>query len=362
MVRAEQREITEWDEYTGRLAAPDSVEVRARVSGHLESIHFKDGQIVEKGDLLFVIDPRPYQADQTRAEAAVRQAEAQAMLAQSNLQRSQQLRQKSVIAQEDLDTAANTFKAAEAAVEAARAGVKGTWLNLDFTRVEAPIRGRISRNFVSVGNLVTGGAANTTLLTTVVSLDPIHAYFEVDERSYLKYQKIVGNGQFSAGKTDEADAARTPMGMELANESGFPHEGFLDFVDNRVDLESGTVQLRGVFANPDLRLTPGLFARVRIPARLRGPAILIPDQAIGTDQSQQFVLVVGADNKAVYRKVELGPIVDKLRVVRSGVEAQERVVVTGMQSARPGAEVRAEEKAIGAIVNGAGPTQAAAVR
>lgn len=365
VVRPEAREIVEWDEYTGRLASPDSVEVRAQVSGYLQSIHFKDGQFVEKGDLLFVIDPRPFEAALSRAEAALQQAESQAALAGTNLERAQQLRKSGAVAEGDLDTAETNSKQAQAAIVAARAQVNSAKLDLAFTRIQAPIRGRISRNYVSIGNLVTGGNANTTLLTTIVSLDPIYCYFEVDERSFLKYQDLVGRGT-SGAKDDPAAAggsresesesaaagtsgdrggtAKCPMQMELANETGFPHEGHLNFVDNRVDLASSTVELRGVFPNRELKLTPGLFARVRIPASKRHAAILLPDQAIGTDQSQQFVYVVGDDGKVAYRRVELGPMAEGLRIVRRGVTPGDRVIVSGMQSVRPDAVVNAQEK------------------
>lgn len=349
VVHPVEREIQEWDAFTGRLEAPETVEIRARVSGYLESIHFKDGSLVKKGALLFVIDPRPYQAALTGAQASLQQAQAQRALAQTNLNRSQDLRKKNVVAQEDLDNQINNFKVAEAQVASAQANLENARLNLDFTQVRAPVTGRVSRHYVSIGNLVGGGSDTSTLLTTITSLDPIYAYFEVDEASYLKYAGMFAAKSSSADPNNDA-APNLPVELQLSNESAFDHKGQLDFIDNRLDRDTATVQLRGVFSNQDLKLTPGLFARVRIPGREPGKAILLPDQAIGADQSQQYVITVSPDNKAIYTRVELGPIVDGLRVIRKGLTTADRVVAIGMQRARPGTPLKLTEKSAAEII------------
>ncbi|HEY5893045.1 MAG TPA: efflux RND transporter periplasmic adaptor subunit [Chthoniobacterales bacterium] len=355
VVRPIEKEVQEWDGFTGRLEAPETVEIRARVSGYLESINFKDGSLVKKGDLLFVIDPRPYQAALNGAEASLKQAEAQRALAQTNLNRSQDLRKKNVVAQEELDNQINNYKVGEAQVASAQANLETARLNLDFTQVRAPVSGRVSRHYVSIGNLVGGGADTSTLLTTITSLDPIYAYFEVDEASFLKYQNMLTTKLKSTDPDLEDAAPDTPVELQLSNESAFDHKGQLDFIDNRLDRDTATVQLRGVFSNSDLKLTPGLFARVRIPGRDPGKAILLPDQAIGADQSQQYVMTVGPDNKAVYTKVELGPIVDGLRVIRKGLTTADRVVAIGMQRARPGLPLKPTEKSVDEIIGAQDP-------
>ena len=338
VVKALQKEVTEWDEYTGRLAAVDEVEIRAQVSGYLESIHFKDGQMVKKGDLLFVVDPRPYQAVLDRAEAQARQAEAGMALADLNLKRTQELASKNAVASQDLDERRSKQLEASAAVQVAQAEVKAARLNLDFTQIAAPVSGRINRHLVSEGNLISGGAANSTLLTTIVSLDPIQAYFEADEQSYLKYTRLDKSGTRQSSR----DVAN-PVKMELSDEENFPHLGQMDFVENRIDVNTATVQGRAIFQNPDLVLTPGQFVRLRLlgsPAHL---AVLIPDQAIVSDQSQKFVWVLEDEGAAKYRTVVPGPMIDGLRVIRTGLKADEPVVVLGLQSVRAGIKVKAQE-------------------
>ena len=288
VVKAQQKEITEWDEYTGRLAAVDEVEVRAQVSGYLESIHFKDGQMVKKGDLLFVIDPRPYQAVLDRANAQVKQAEAGLALADANLKRTQELATKKVVASQDLDDQRSKQLEAAAALQVAQAEVKAAQLNLDFTSINAPVSGRINRHLVSEGNLISGGSANATLLTTIVSLDPIQAYFEADEQAYLKYTRLDKSGARRSSRE-----VANPVKLALSDETGFPHLGKMDFVENRVDVNTATIQGRAIFPNPDLVLTPGQFVRLRLLGAPAHPAVLIPDQAIVSDQSQKFVWVVG---------------------------------------------------------------------
>ena len=336
------REIIEWDEYTGRLEATETVEVRARVSGYLQSVHFKDGAIVKKGDLLFVIDPRPYQAEVDRVEAESQLAQAKLELAQSDYARAQKLLQFRAISQEEADTRAATERQAQESVEAAAATVKAARLNLEFTRVTAPITGRISRKLVTEGNLVNGGSAESTLLTTIVSLDPIHVYFEADERSYLKYIRATQNGKHPTSREN-----RSPVYLALADESGFPHQGNIDFIDNRLDPRTGTMTGRAVFSNPDLALTPGLFARVRLPAGNKPyDAVLVPDEAIGSDQSQRFVFVVNGNSTVEYRAVQVGPLIHGFRVIRAGLQPEEWFVASGIQRARSGVQVTPEKRQV----------------
>jgi RND family efflux transporter MFP subunit len=331
------KEIVEWDEYTGRLAAIDKVEVNARVSGMLESVHFTDGQFVKQGDLLFTIDARPYAAKFERAEADLKEADAKLKLAQLNDKRTVKLAADKVIAQEEIDSRRNELLQAQAAYLAAKADYDEAKLNLDFTRVLAPISGRISRKLVTEGNLIIGGdAANPTLLTTIVSLDPIYCYFEADEQAYLKYQRLAREGKRPSSRT-----TANPVELELADEDTFAHKGKMDFVENAIDEQTSTIQGRAVFPNPDLQLTPGLFARVRLQGSGKYEAVLVPDLCVVTDQSNKFVNVVKSDGTVDYRKVTLGPIIDGLRVVRDGLAAGEKVVTRGLQRVRPGAQVDA---------------------
>jgi RND family efflux transporter MFP subunit len=328
------REVVEWDEYTGRLEAVESVDVRARVSGYLQSIHFTDGAIVKKGTLLFVIDPRPYQAELNRTKATLEQSIARYERTQKDYARAQQLVKSRAISEEEVDTRAADQREAQAAVQAARAAVDEARLNVEFTEVKAPISGRIGRHLVTEGNLINGGTSDSTLLTTIVSLDPIYCYFEADERSYLKYVRLSRTGERPSSRQ-----VRNPAQLALANETGYPHQGYIDFVDNRLDPNTGTMTGRAIIPNPDLMLTPGLFARVRIPGSGRYTALLLPDEAIGTDQTQRFVFVVDDQDTVEYHKVELGPLIDGLRVIRTGLTPEDWVIVNGVQRARPGAKV-----------------------
>jgi RND family efflux transporter MFP subunit len=334
------REVVEWDEYTGRLEAVESVAVRARVSGYLQSVHFTDGALVQQGALLFVIDPRPYQAELHRAQAGLDQALARFERTQKDLARAQQLVRSRAVSQEEVDTRAADRREAQESVQAARAAVAAARLDVEFTQVKAPISGRISRPFVTEGNLINGGTGNATLLTTIVSLDPIYGYFEVDERSYLKYTHLWRNGAHPSSHD-----AKTPVYLGLANETGFPRQGHLDFIDNRLDPNTGTMTGRAIFPNTDLTLVPGLFARLRLPGSNRYEALLLPDEAIGSDQSQRFVLVVNDQNTVEYRKVEPGPMTDGLRVIRNGLKPEEWVIVNGVQRVRPGAKVAPQQQA-----------------
>jgi RND family efflux transporter MFP subunit len=328
------RDVVEWEEYTGRLEAIESVEVRARVNGYLQSIHFKNGGIVKQGDLLFVIDPRPYQAELERAKAELALATVRLERTGKDLARAQMLVRSRAVSEEEVDTRVSDQRQAQESVQAARAMVNAAQLNVEFTQVRAPISGRISRNFVSVGNLINGGTTQSTLLTTIVSLDPIYCYFEADERSYLKGMRQVRNGDRTNGR-----AGKQPVYVGLADEEAFPHQGYIDFVDNRLDPNTGTITGRAVLPNPDLLLAPGLFARVRIPAGGKYKALMLPPEAVGSDLSQQFVFVVDDQNLAQYRKVALGPIIDSLRVIRDGLQPDDWVIVKGIQRAKTGAKV-----------------------
>jgi len=356
VVQAVAREITEWDEYTARLDAIDSVEVRPRVSGYLQSIHFQDGAIVHKGDLLFLIDPRPYEAALRRAEADVDLAESRLALARKNFARAADLLASHAISQEESDIRASNLRQAEASVGEAQAAVDAARLDVEFTRVSAPVAGRVGRKLVTEGNLINGGVGTQgTLLTTIVSLDPIYAYFEADEGALLKYSRLARTGQRPSSRD-----YKNPVHVALADEEGFPHEGVMDFVDNQVDRGTGTIVGRALLPNPDLSLIPGLFARLRLPGSGRYRAILLPDEAIGSDQSQKFVFVVDGDSKAQYRTVKIGPLVDGLRVVREGVTPEDWVVVAGLQRVRPGLNVDAQRETIPSAESGEATTSTTA--
>jgi membrane fusion protein, multidrug efflux system len=328
------REVMEWEEYTGRLEAVESVEVRARVNGYLQSIHFKNGATVKQGDLLFVIDPRPYQAELERAKAEFALANARLERMSKDLTRAQMLVRSRAVSEEEVDTRVSDQRQAQESVQAARATVNAAQLNVEFTQVRAPINGRISRNLVSVGNLINGGTTQSTLLTTIVSLDPIYCYFEADERSYLKGIRQLRNGDRTNGR-----ASKQPVYVALADEENFPHQGFIDFLDNRLDQNTGTITARAVLPNPDLLLAPGLFARVRMPAGDKYKALMLPPEAVGSDLSQQFVFVVDDQNLVQYRKVTPGPLIDGWRVIRDGLQPDDWVIVKGVQRAKTGAKV-----------------------
>jgi multidrug efflux system membrane fusion protein len=326
-----QKEIVEWDVFTGRTEAVESVNITPRVSGYIDNITFRAGDLVHKGDLLFVIDPRPYQAALDQASAQVRQAEANQQLQEANFARQDKLRQTGVIAKEDFDTALSKKNQAAAEVLADQAAVELAKLNLSFTQITSPIVGRIGREQVTVGNLV---QADTTLLTNIVSVDPIYAYFNVDERSILKYQQ-----QVRAGRLADARHAEVPVYLQVENEKGFPHQGVIDFINNQFNASTGTLQIRGLFPNANGFLFPGAFVRIRIAGTPKQKALLITDRAVGTDQGTKYVLVVGPDNVVAVRPVELGPEVDGLRVVRSGLKGDEQVIINGLVNAKPGSKV-----------------------
>jgi RND family efflux transporter MFP subunit len=335
------RDVVESDEYTGRLEAVEAVDIRARVNGYLQSVHFTDGAIVKKGALLFVIDPRPYQAELNRAKAQLEQASARFERTQKDFARAQQLVKSRAISQEEVDTRSADQREAQEAVQAARAAVEAARLNVEFTQIKAPISGRISRHLVTEGNLINGGTADSTLLTRIVSLDPIYGYFDVDERAFLKYTRLWRNGTHPSARQ-----GHIPVDIGLSDETGFPHQGYLDFIDNRLDPNTGTMTGRAVIPNSDLTLTPGLFARIRLPGSSQYEALLLPDQAIGSDQTQRFAFVVNDQNTVEYRKVTLGPMIDGLRMIRDGLKPEEWVIVSGVQRVRTGAKVDPQPQAI----------------
>lgn len=328
------RAVTEWDEFTGRLEAVDAVAVRPRVSGFVSAVRFTEGAVVKKGDVLFQLDPRSFQAEVDRLRAERGRSDAVAERADSELLRAERLRAEDAMSREEFDRRAafaREVKAQTAAVDAALAAAE---LNLEFTRVTAPITGRIGRAIVTEGNLVSTGPGEATLLTTLVSIDPIHAHFDADERIFLKYQELA-----KEGRRDNARGTRHPIRMALAGEEGFPRQGHLDFLDNRLDPTTGTIRGRAIFKNPDGNLTPGLFVRLLLPGSNSYQAVLIQDRAVGTDLDKRFVFIVNSDRGVEYRAVTLGPMIDGLRVVRSGLKAGDQIVVSGLQRVRPGVTV-----------------------
>jgi multidrug efflux system membrane fusion protein len=328
------RQVVEWDEYQGWVEAVDTVAIRARVGGYLESIHFKDGAEVQKGDLLFVIDPRPYKAELDRAEADLLQAQTRFELASNDMVRAERLLKAKAISEEDADARAKAERTAGAAIQSALASVEVAQLNMDYTHVKAPISGRIGRKMITEGNLVNATLAEATGLATIVAQDPSYCRFDADERSILKYQTLARQ----AGH-ESLDGGKWPCEIALANETGFPHKGVLDFVDNQVDPNTGTMRVRGAFSNPDRVLQPGFFARVRVPGSAPYPALLIPDLAVGADQDQKYVLVVDGSNTVQYAPVKLGPMIDGLRIVREGLHSNDWIAVNGLMSIRPGDKV-----------------------
>ena len=339
VVQPVARDVVEWDEYIGRLESPESVEIRARVSGYLDKVHFKEGKEVKKGDLLFTIDRRPYKADLDRAAADYERAQSQAELAKNDADRAQKLILTKAISTEDYDTKVKTYTSAQAAEKSAKATLDLAMLNWEFTEIRSPIDGRTSRAAVTEGNLISGGVsgAGATLLTTVVSQDPLYCYVDVDERSVLKYIQLRREG-----KRESALDKPIPVEMALSDEVGFPHKGFTDFVDNKVDPTTGTLHCRGVFPNPERVLGPGFFARMRIPGSGKYPALLIPDRALGADQTLKFVYVINAEKKVEFRPVKIGPLIDGLRVAKEGLKPGEPVIVEGLLRVRPGVVVDAK--------------------
>ncbi len=356
VARPIERELTDWDEYTARLEAVDSVEVRARVSGYLQSVHFREGSLVKKGDLLFLIDPRPYEAQLRRAEGDLELAESRVNLAQKNLARVAFLVKSQAMSKEEAETRAALVRQAEASVAAAKAAVDAARLDVEFTHVTAPVSGRASRKFVTEGNLINGGVGTQgTLLTTIVSLDPLYVYFEANERDYLKYVRLAKSGARPSSRD-----FKNPVHVGTADEQGFPHEGYMDFVDNQIDRGTGTIQGRAIVPNLDGLLAPGLFVRLRLIGSGRYRALLIPDDAVQSDQAEKFVWVLDADNRVRYRQVKIGTLHDGLRVVNEGLTPEDRVIIQGVQRARPDIVVDPEEKTIAPPPNDGQPIAPAA--
>ncbi|HEX8588145.1 multidrug efflux RND transporter periplasmic adaptor subunit MexE [Pseudomonas sp.] len=322
-----EQPINEWDEVTARLEAPETVQVRPRVSGQIDSVAFTDGELVKKGDLLFQIDPRPFEAEVHRLEAQLQQSKAAALRSTNEAQRGERLRTNNAISAELADSRTTTAQESKAAVAGIQAQLDLARLNLSFTRVTAPITGRVSRAEITTGNIVT---ADQTILTSLVSTDKVYAYFDADERVFLKYNQLARDGK---------RGATTPVYMGLSNEAENPHLGQMNFVDNQVNPRTGTIRGRAVFDNSKGEYTPGLYARLKLVGSASYSAMLIKDEAVGTDLGKKFVLVVDKDNKAIYRSVDLGPKLEGLRIVRSGLGKDDRIVVAGLQRVRPGSPV-----------------------
>ncbi|TWB36493.1 efflux RND transporter periplasmic adaptor subunit [Nitrospirillum pindoramense] len=326
------RTVVDWQSYSGRLEAVEHVDIRPQISGPIVAVNFKNGALVKKGDLLFTIDPRPFQAAVDQAEAALSSAQSRLRFATTDLERARKLISSNAIPQRDLDDRENTARTAAADVKAAEAALEVARLNLSYTRVVAPVDGRVSRAEITVGNIVAAGAASVPL-TTLVSVSPIYASFDVDEQTYLRHIASVKDGN-------------APVQLGLATEDGYSRTGVVEHVDNHLDTVSGTIRVRAKFDNPDGMLVPGLYARIKVGGSSPHDALLVDDRAIGTDQDKKYVLVVGDDNKVAYREVALGGMQDGLRVITKGLKAGERIVVNGVQFARPGDTVKPKNVAM----------------
>ncbi|HEY3600036.1 MAG TPA: efflux RND transporter periplasmic adaptor subunit [Paraburkholderia sp.] len=323
-----QKTITDWQSYSGRLEAVDKVDVRPQVPGTIVSVNFKDGALVKKGDTLFVIDPRPYQAEVDRAAAQLAAAQAHRIYTQADWERAQRLIGDNAIARRDFDEKQNAARESDANVKGAQAALEAAQINLGYTKIVAPVSGRVSRAEITLGNVVSAGASAAPL-TTLVSVSPIYASFDADEQTYLQYISQVKN------------SGKVPVELGLANESGYSRSGTIDSVDNRLDTSSGTIRVRARFDNADGTLLPGLYARVKVGGSVPHPALLIDDAAVGTDQDKKFVFVVDKNSHVVYREVSLGSLQGNLRVVKGGLQSGDRIVVNGTQRVRPGDQVRA---------------------
>lgn len=337
------RPVSQWDEYSGRIEAVETVELRPRVSGYIEKVNYREGQEVKKGDVLFVIDDRSYRAELARAEAALRRARAQAELARSEAERARRLVEEQAIATETYEQRRAAAEQARAELAAAQAAVDAARLDLEWTRVRAPIDGRAGRALVTAGNLVGAGDA-ASVLTTLVSLDKVHVHFDADEHSFLRYAELARRGQ----RPSERDGG-LPVQVALAGEEGFPHTGTVDFLDNQVDRGTGTIRVRAVLDNRDRRFTPGLYARVRLPGSGRFDAVLVDDRAVLTDQDRKYVYVVDGESRTQRRDIRIGRLADNgLRIVEEGLQAGDRVIVSGVQKVFfPGMPVQARPVAMG---------------
>jgi membrane fusion protein, multidrug efflux system len=332
-----QKSITEWDEYTGRFTALETVEIRARVSGFIDSVHFQEGQIVKKDDLLFVIDQRPYQIAVEQAKADIERAQAKLDIATQDVNRATPLLQSQTLTEREFDTRKSIQRDASGQLANANAALKQAQLNLEWTEVRAPIAGRISDKRVDAGNLISGGQTGATLLSVIVSIDPIHFVFDGSEADFLHYLRLA-----AAGTRPSSRDAPNPVAVRLADETEFTHQGRMDFVDNAINPKTGTIRARAVFDNKDGFLTPGFFGRLRLFGGTHD-ALLIPDGAIASDQASKIVFTVADDGTVGTKRVELGPITDGLRVVRSGLAPTDRIVIDGLPRARPGQKVKAED-------------------
>jgi RND family efflux transporter MFP subunit len=334
VAQVEQQELVEWDEFTGRTEPVNSVEVRPRVSGYIQEVRFQSGQLVKKGDVLFVIDPRYHQAEFDRRKAELEQAQVHLENSKREADRTTKLLADKAISTEESDARQARYNEAKAALLAAQAALDYAKLDLEYTQVCAPIDGKVSRALLTEGNYVSGTAGAATMLTTIVSVDPIYVYADLDENSVLKFNALA---QTKSLETN--DAGKIPVQLELADETQFPHEGCIESFDNRLDANTGSILLRAVFPNPDGRIVPGLFARIRVPLSERHPVLLVDERALGTDQGQKFVFTLSPTNTAVYRTVKPGPLVAGKRIIRSGLETNDRVVVNGLARIRPGMPV-----------------------
>ena len=340
MAKPTKQQVTDYDEYVGRFIAVDSVEIRARVSGYLEKVHFKDGQIVKQGDPLFNIDRRPFETAAAQARATLAQARANLAFTESDLTRASQLVRDRTITEQVFEQRTQAKRVAEASVAAQEASVRHAELDLQFTELKAPVGGRIGDRRVSEGNLVTGGTGgNTTLLATIVSIDPIRFEFTFDEASFLRYERLGKEGKDVASRSAGVEVA-----VKLIDEPDFAHAGKMDFVDNVIERASGTIRGRAVLPNPNGVFTPGMFGRVRVPGSPPFEALLLPDNAIGSEQVRKYVLVVDAENVARTKYVTLGQLVGNLRVIKDGIGPDDRVIVNGLMRARPGAKVTPQEQ------------------
>ena len=323
----EQKEIVEWGEFTGHTEPVDSVEIRARASGYIQEVRFQSGQLVKKGDVLFVIDPRPYQA-------AFDQRQAEFDQAKSEFDRTETLLQNNAISKEEADARKARYEEAKANLDSAR-------LDLEFTRVRAPIDGRVSRALLTEGNYVSGNAGSASLLTTVVSVGPVYVYADMDENSLLKFNNLIADKEMETNPD-----GKIPVQLQLSDETNFSHEGYVESLDNQLNPDTGSILVRAVFPNLDGQIVPGLFARIRIPLSNRHPAMLVDERAIGTDQSQKFVLTLTSSNTVAYQPVGLGAFIDGKRIVESGLNPGEKIVVNGLERVRPGMPVTPETQAV----------------
>jgi multidrug efflux system membrane fusion protein len=338
----EQREIVEWEEFTGRTQPIQAVDVRPRVSGYIQEVRFQSGQLVKKGDVLFVIDSRWHQAEFDKRQAETERARVQLDNAAREAERNGPLLASKAISAEEADARRSRYQETKAALLAAEASRDSAKLDLEYCQVRAPIDGRVSRALLTEGNYVSGVAGEATRLTTIVSVDPVYVYADMGEDSLLKFNALAAQRQLETNR----DGA-VPVELQLGDEKAFPRHGVIESFDNQLDPNTGSILLRATFPNPDGRIVPGLFARIRVPLSARHTALLVPERAIGTDQALKYVLTLSATNTVAYQPVELGPALDGRRVVRTGLKGDEQIVVNGMQRVRPGMSVKAEPAAPG---------------